>query len=136
MRRTKLREIALKIIFQKNFGSDLTNSLNYYIDENEIAINDKDREYLNQVIINLEKNLDEIDDYISKSLNEEWSIDRLSLIDLSLLRLVITEVLYLDIPCKVSIDECIELSKRYSDDKSPGFLNAVISDFLNLVDIK
>lgn len=136
MKRTELREIALKIIFQEKFKNSLEESLDYYIDENGLKLNESDGSYLNQLISSFSNNKEEIDSYISKSLNDDWTVDRLSYVDLSLIRLVIVEILYLKVPYKVTLDECIELSKKYSDDKSPGFLNAVISEFLKMEDIK
>ena len=58
---------------------------------------------------------------------ENWSLDRLSRIDRFLLRMALAEMHYFkDIPFKVSIDEAIELAKRYSEAKASGFINGIL----------
>jgi len=59
-----------------------------------------------------------------------WKLDRLAKIDLSILRLGITEILYDEsIPVKVSINEAVNLAKKYVDEKSGKFINGVLSHF-------
>lgn len=70
--------------------------------------------------------IDQLDELISEYLID-WSIERISLIDRSLLRMGIFELLYEpDIPVEVTINELVELSKIYSDEESPAFVNAVL----------
>lgn len=70
--------------------------------------------------------IDQLDELISEYLID-WSIERISLIDRNLLRMGIFELLYEpDIPVEVTINELVELSKIYSDEESPAFVNAVL----------
>ena len=72
------------------------------------------------------QNKETIDGEIVKNL-KGWSIDRLSLIDLSILRIGLAEMLYReDIPVKVSINEAIELGKRYGTDDSSSFISGLL----------
>lgn len=74
----------------------------------------------------------QLDAFIEQHL-KDWHITRLTKIDLSILRLAIYEMLFVDdekIPKKVAINEAIELAKKYSDDKSPKFINGVLSNIL------
>ncbi len=69
----------------------------------------------------------EIDHRISSSL-VKWTINSIARVDLALLRLCITEALFVDeIPYKVAIDEVIEIAKVYGDEKSPKFINGIIA---------
>lgn len=71
--------------------------------------------------------MDEIDALISKYA-EDWTIDRMPVIDRNLLRLGVFEILYLsDVPAAVTIDEAVELAKRYSTEDSGRFINGVLA---------
>lgn len=66
-------------------------------------------------------------DRMIEGVSENWALERISRIDRLLLRMAITEILaFKDIPVKVSIDEAIELAKRYSVEKSPAFINGIL----------
>ncbi len=66
-------------------------------------------------------------DGLIKSASENWALERISRIDGILLRMALTEILaFGDIPVKVSINEAIELAKRYSVEKSPAFINGIL----------
>jgi transcription antitermination protein NusB len=69
---------------------------------------------------------DTLDQLIESGL-QNWSLARLSRIDRLIMYMALAEILHMvDIPVKVSIDEAIELAKRYSVEKSPGFINGVL----------
>ena len=73
-------------------------------------------------------NIEAIDNKISENLKENWTITRLSKVNLSILRLAYTEILYMaDIPYQVSVNEAVEIAKKYSDDEAPSFINAILS---------
>lgn len=82
-------------------------------------------DYLNNVIETYKNNKEAIDELISQNL-VDWTIDRLSKIDLSILRVSVIEMLYLNIPKKVSISEAVILAKRYSNQKSYIFINGLL----------
>jgi transcription antitermination protein NusB len=68
----------------------------------------------------------EVDEQISKH-SKGWNIDRLVRIDKNLLRIAITELLYVnEVPISVSIDEAVELAKKYSTDESASFINGIL----------
>ncbi len=75
------------------------------------------------------ENLNIIDKYIEDNI-ERWEIHRLAKVDLSILRIAIYEMLYrTDIPVQVSINEAIEISKKYSNEESPKFINGILGGF-------
>lgn len=133
MSRKTTRETAFKTIFEIPFHSsntydELIEFNSSYFDE---AITQKtDLEYFKAVTGQCFINIEEIDDKISHNL-KEWSIDRISKINLSILRLAVSEIMYLDdIPYQVSINEAVELAKKYGDDDSPAFINGVLASVI------
>ena len=64
---------------------------------------------------------------ISINLKNNWTLNRISKINLSLLKLAIYEMLYKNLPYKIAINEVIELAKKYADDSSPIFINGVLA---------
>ncbi|MBN2790430.1 MAG: transcription antitermination factor NusB [Candidatus Delongbacteria bacterium] len=78
-----------------------------------------------------EKNIDEIDSFIDKKL-ENWDFSRISIIDKLIIRMGIVEFIYFpEIPEKVVINEAIELGKKYSSEKSNVFINGILNKFKN-----
>jgi len=82
--------------------------------------------YLERILEALQDHLPEVDRALQSSL-ENWRLDRLSVMDRSILRLSATELLFLDdIPPKVSIQEGIHLAEAYGGRDSPRFVNGVL----------
>jgi transcription antitermination factor NusB len=82
--------------------------------------------YLELILQTLQDNLPEVDRIVQGSL-ENWRLERLSVMDRSILRISATELLYLeDIPPKVSIQEGIHLAEAYGGKDSPRFVNGVL----------
>lgn len=92
-----------------------------------LAGQDDVKEYVIQISSQYQKNKQEIDKMIS-SYAFGWDIDRLFKIDKDILRIAITELVYIkDAPHKVIIDEALELAKKYSTDDSPSFINGILA---------
>lgn len=130
MNRRYSREHAMKLLFGLNFNMDeIDKAIDNYIENNEVELDKLDKEYFTKIINGVIDNKEDIDGKIEVNLSE-WKIDRLSKVDLSILRLCIYELLYEEeIPDKVSVNEAINLSKKYSDVKSPSFINGVLGKF-------
>ena len=131
MKRSEIRELAFKLIYSLEIQKeeDLEEQVKLYIDNNEIT--DKNAiEYINDIIFGISKNTDEIDKIIQSSLTSEWKIDRISKINLSLLKRAIYEIKYKDIPFKVEINEVVELAKSYGEDSSSSFINGALAKFV------
>ena len=131
MKRSEIRELAFKLIYSIEIQKEenLEEQVKLYIDNNEIT--DKNAiEYINDTIFGISKNTDEIDKIIQSSLTSEWKIDRISKINLSLLKLAIYEIKYKDIPFKVEINEVVELAKAYGEDSSSSFINGALAKFV------
>ncbi len=128
MERSQIREQAFKLIYSIEIQKtdSLKEAIDLYIEANEIT-SKKAVEYIEDAILGIEKNLKEIDSYIEKNLKQEWKIERISKIDLSILRLAIYEIKYKEVPFKVAINEAVELAKKYGEDSSKKFVNGILA---------
>ena len=127
MQRTKMRELAFKLMYEIEIQKEISDSLiNNFIDSNSITDNEA-IEYLKDIVYGIESHKEEIEPLISQNLKENWTLSRISKINLSLLKIAIYEMLYKDLPYKVAINEVIELAKKYADDSSPIFINGVLA---------
>ena len=75
----------------------------------------------------IEKNSEEINGLIVRNLKDNWSLNRISKINLSLIKLAIYEMLYKELPYKVAINEVVELAKKYADESAPVFINGILA---------
>ncbi|GAA0708132.1 transcription antitermination factor NusB [Paraclostridium ghonii] len=90
-----------------------------------------DLKYADKVVKSFQENKENIDSLINKYA-KNWTINRMAKVDLAILRLAICEILYVfEIPTKVSINEAVELSKLYCDDKSPKFINGILGSVVS-----
>ena len=133
MQRSAMREFAFKFIYglevQKNIN-DLE-QLNIFVESNELT-DEKVIDYLKDIQNGLIEYSQEIDELIEKNLKEKWTLDRISKVNLSLLKIAIYEMLYKDLPYKVAINEVVELAKTYSDESSPVFINGVLASVVKV----
>lgn len=89
-------------------------------------LDEDDRRYIDSVAAGCAAAEDELDGAIERNLRD-WDIDRLSRVDLCILRLAAYEMLEReDIPVSVAINEAVELARTYSTDDAPGFINGVL----------
>lgn len=131
MNRSTMREETFKIIYsiQIQKETDKKEQINLYLESNHIE-NQEAKEYIEDAILGIEKNLEEIDNLIKANLKENWKIERISKIDLSILRLAIYEIKYKEIPYKVAINEAVELAKKYGEDTSKNFVNGILASIV------
>lgn len=128
MNRTAIREQTFKLIYSLEIQKqeDLEEAIELYIESNQIT--DKDAEaYIKDAIFGIQKNKDEITKQIEKNLKSDWKIERISKVDLAILKLAIYELNYTDIPFKVVINEAVELAKKYGEDTSKNFVNGILA---------
>ena len=130
--RTITREKAMTILYQIFLYNK--NKINYTIDEmineliEEIEIEDRkkiDIEFLKELVSGVLDNINDIDNRVEKYL-ENWSLERLGLTDQAIIRIGVYELIYTDTPDLVCINEAIELSKKYSDEKVSKMINGVL----------
>lgn len=137
MSRTEIREIAFKLVYSLEIQNeeDLEEQINLYIENNEIQDN-KVYEYIKDVVLGIKQNEKEIENMIKSSLDSKWTIERISKIDLSILKLAVYEIKYKSVPFKVEINEAVELAKKYGEESASKFINGALGKIvkeLNLV---
>ncbi|AAD36829.1 antitermination protein NusB [Thermotoga maritima MSB8] len=123
--RRRMRLAVFKALFQHEFrrDEDLEQILEEILDE---TYDKKAKEDARRYIRGIKENLSMIDDLISRYL-EKWSLNRLSVVDRNVLRLATYELLFeKDIPIEVTIDEAIEIAKRYGTENSGKFVNGIL----------
>ena len=128
MKRSAIRELAFQLIYSLEIHNpeDLAEQIELYLDCNEVEENEA-KEYIKDAVFGIKENINEIQGLIEKNLKADWKIDRISKIDLSLLKLAIYEIKYKEIPYKVAINECLELSKKYGEESSKNFVNGILA---------
>ena len=128
MKRSAIRELAFRWIYSLEIQKleDLEEQVELYLECNEVEENEA-KEYIKDAIFGIKQNINEIQGLIEKNLKADWRIDRISKIDLSLLKLAIYEIKYKKIPYKVAINECLELSKKYGEESSKNFVNGILA---------
>ncbi|MBL4937908.1 transcription antitermination factor NusB [Clostridium sp. YIM B02515] len=131
MNRRKSREIAMKLLFEMSIKKENYNEIYENFKENtDMDLQDIDMEYVFRVLKGVEENQKTIDDKIEENLIN-WKLNRVAKIDLAILRTSTYEIFYEDdIPDKVSVNEGIELAKKYSDEKSFQFINGVLGKMI------
>lgn len=131
MSRKKSREKAMELLFSMELTKDdASYAIENFMENYEEDINELDLQYIKTILSGVEQNKAEIDKIIEGNL-QNWKVDRISKINLTILRMAIYEMQNLkDVPGKVAVNEALELCKIYSDEKSVSFINAVLDKVL------
>lgn len=123
MNRSEARGIIMTILYQV-FMYEKSN-IDYDLDEVFSENLKIDNSFVKEMVTGVLDKKNDIDNIANKYLND-WDIKRLSLPDQAILRMGIYELLYTDTPDIVAINEAVELSKKYSDDKVKNMINGVL----------
>ncbi|MCJ7471363.1 MAG: transcription antitermination factor NusB [Actinobacteria bacterium] len=128
--RRRAREKAVILLYQM----DLLKKNPEEIVENDQLVGKKFDEFSLKLINGVKDNLKEIDSIIRETV-QNWSLDRIAVIDRNILRVAIYEMIYEDdIPLKVSVDEAIEIAKTLGQKPdTPKFINGILGKFLNKI---
>ncbi|MFR7994195.1 MAG: transcription antitermination factor NusB [Clostridium sp.] len=131
MKRQKSREKAMELLFSMELSKNsYDETIETFIEDYEMDLKTIDVEYIKNVVKVVTDNLGTIDDKILRSL-VNWKLDRISKVNLTILRLAVGEMLFIeDVPGVAAINEAVELTKKYSDDKSSSFINGVLDKIL------
>lgn len=121
--RSELREIIMKVIYQ-TYILEKT-KLEYNVDELIKEQLEIENEYVNSCVTGILEKQKELDKIANKYM-KDWTIERLNKVDKAIFSLGIYELLYTDTPSIVSINEAIELSKKYSDEAVTKMLNGIL----------
>lgn len=130
MNRSQTRELAFKLLYQIEIQKAVTNEdIEIFFETSEIA-DEQAKEYIKDAIYGISDKSKEILDMISKNLKENWEIERISKVNLALLKLAIYEILYKELPFKVVINEVVELAKKYGEETSHSFINGILASIV------
>ena len=128
MKRSAIRELTFRLIYSLEIqkAENLEEQIELYLECNEVE-DEEAKEYIKDAIFGINEHIEEIQELIEKNLKADWKIDRISKIDLSLLKLAIYEIQYKEIPYKVAINESLELAKKYGEETSKNFINGILA---------
>ena len=128
MKRSAIRELTFRLIYSLEIqkAENLEEQIGLYLECNEVE-DEAAKEYIKEAIFGINEHIEEIQELIEKNLKADWKIDRISKIDLSLLKLAIYEIKYKEIPYKVAINESLELAKKYGEETSKNFINGILA---------
>lgn len=128
--RRRARELAIQVLFHMEYnpgdpGECFDRVCECFEPPREV------RAYAREVVLGVWEKKEELDQRMRRS-SKNWRVERMSRVDRNILRLAIYEVLYRkDVPPKVSIDEAVELGKRYGTEESGAFINGILDHIYN-----
>ena len=121
--RSELREIIMKILYQVNILK--SGNLEYDLDKLIKEQLEVKNEFVDEIVNGVVNHQEEINALATKYL-KNWTIDRLNQVDQAILSMGIYELKYTETPSIVSINEAVELSKKYSDEDVTKMINGVL----------
>lgn len=131
MTRREARELIMKMLYEMTFHKGEEGRI---LEENIKEVKGKIKEFIKTEFNGILEHTEEIDELIKVNA-ANWSIERMAKVDYALLSMAIFELKWgEDIPQKVAINEVIEISKLYSTDKSPKFINGVLGNVVKSIE--
>jgi len=127
--RRKSRELALQMLYalDANPGTGTRETMQTFREE-QTDVLARVREFAEGLVTGVQENREIIDAAI-KQRSKNWALSRMPLVDLNVMRLATYELMYRsDIPKKVSINEAIEIARKFGDKESPSFVNGILDE--------
>ena len=124
-KRTQAREEALKILYLTELRKEAVEDLiREHFEDHEF--DEEIQEFTKKLVLGTLEKVDEIDALLKKYA-DNWDLNRMAVVDRNILRFATYELLFLsDVPPKVSINEAINVAKKYSQEKSGKFVNGIL----------
>lgn len=126
MNKSEIREEIFKLTYslevQKNESDE---QIDVFLEDSEMS--EKVKNEVKETVAKIIELSPDIEKEISKNLKSEWNIDRISKINMAILKIAIYEIVYKKLPYKISINEAVELAKKYGEDTSASFINGVLA---------
>lgn len=136
MGRHEQREQVFLLLFQEEFHApeDMPKQIRLYLEGNEEIPSGKDADLIEERCLHIREKIAELDRLIGEN-TEGWSTERIGKVEIAILRLAVYEMRCDDdIPPRVAIDEAVELAKKYGQESSSRFVNAILAKILKLGD--
>ena len=125
MNKSNLREEIFKLVYSLEVQKeDESSQIDLYLENSELS--DKEKEKIKEEVCKIIDLKEDIENQISKNLKSGWSIERISKVNISILRIAIYEMIYGKLPYKVVINEAVELAKKYASSNDASFINGVL----------
>ena len=126
MKRRKAREHALQVLFQLDIRKEKPSAAILKHFWAEYKPDDEIKDFAEEIVRGTFKHLLKINKLIHQCA-KNWSLDRMAVVDRNVLRMAIYEILYrIDIPTSVTINEAIEIAKKFGTDESGAFVNGIL----------
>jgi N utilization substance protein B len=128
-RRSRAREVALQVLFQDDLNPvdpppDAISFLNQRLTTADLV------DLATTLVVGVRRNRDQLDQLLQTAA-ENWTVSRMAATDRNVLRLGAFELLYMETPNRVSVDEAVELAKRFGSAQSASFVNGILDRLLN-----
>ena len=128
-RRSRAREVALQVLFQDDLNPvdpppDATSFLNQRLTTADLV------DLATTLVVGVRRHRDQLDQLL-QTVAENWTVSRMAATDRNVLRLGAFELLYMETPNRVSVDEAVELAKRFGSAQSASFVNGILDRLLN-----
>ena len=136
MGRHEQREQIFRLLFRVEFHDpqDMPRQAKLFLEDNDAVVREKDAAYIEAREKAVRGKLEEIDRIIDGN-TEGWDTTRMGKVELAVLRLAVYEILFDDdIPSGVSINEAVEIAKKYGQENSGGFINGILAKIMKLGD--
>ena len=130
MNRSQIRELAFKLLYQIEIQKEISDEDMELFFENNNITSEEAKSYIKDVVKGTSTNSQEILELISNNLKKDWNLERITKVNLALLKLAIYEIQYKEIPFKVAINEAVELAKTYGEESSPVFINGILASIV------
>ncbi|MBR4758902.1 MAG: transcription antitermination factor NusB [Lachnospiraceae bacterium] len=133
MSRRGLREKTFRLLFRMEFHDEeefLDQKDLFFGDEEQLEMTEEDVSFVMDICDKITEKLPQIDERISEK-TTGWSIERIGKAELAILRLAVYEIMFDDsIPTSVTINEAVELAKKYGSNDTSSFVNGVLAKFV------
>ena len=132
MGRRELREQIFLLLFRVEFNelSDMPEQMQLFLADDETERKQTDADYITQKYDKIMEKLSAIDEQLEQKA-ENWNVARMGKVELTILRLALYEIMYdEDVPAGVAINEAVELAKKFGQESSGSFVNAVLAKFV------
>lgn len=137
MDRSARREETFKFLYSLEIQKEVTEEImDLFLENTDSSLSEEDKKRIREIVFGIQKNKEEILDGITQNLKEDWELNRISKIDLAILKLAIYEIKYTNVPYKVAINEAVELAKKYGEGKSSSFINGVLANIVKERDME
>ncbi len=127
MSRKVAREELFKLVFESELmETELTECYETFIKREATKLNDNDSEFIRGYVNGLSKNNIEILEILKRNMTG-WNVERIGTVERAILKISCYEIVFERVPIEVSINEAVEIAKRYGDEKSYEFINGVLA---------